>query len=118
AGTTLRGILTCVGQIRQHCETPVVLYSYLNPIMQFGSDRFHQEAASAGVDGLLILDLPPEEEIEESTHGLVHIRLIAPTTPPQRMAQIADNAQGFLYYVSREGVTGARDNVAASLEKQ
>ena len=118
AGTTIRGVLDCVRQIRQHCQTPIVLYSYLNPIMQFGLDRFHEQGATAGVDGLLILDLPPEEETIGSTHGLAHIRLIAPTTSTERMAQIARNAQGFLYYVSREGVTGVRDDVAASLGNQ
>lgn len=118
AGTTIRRVFDCVRLIRQHCETPIVLYSYLNPIMQYGFDRFHEEAAAAGVDGLLVLDLPPEEEIEGSTHGLAHIRLIAPTTSPERMARIAANAHGFLYYVSREGVTGVSNSVSASLEKQ
>ena len=66
----------------------------------------------------MILDLPPEEEIDGRIHGLAHIRLIAPTTPPERMKQIAGKAQGFLYYVSREGVTGVRESVAAGLEKQ
>jgi len=118
AGTTVGGVLDCVRQIRQQCETPIVLYTYLNPIMQFGFGQFHQQASAAGVDGLLILDLPPEEDTDTSIYGLAHIRLIAPTTPVERMAEIAGNAQGFLYYVSREGVTGVRDNVAASLEKQ
>ena len=118
SGTTIRGVFDCVRQIRQNSETAIVLYSYLNPILQFGFDQFHQQAAAAGVDGLLILDLPPEEEPEGSTHGLAHIRLIAPTTSPQRIADIVRNADGFLYYVSREGVTGVRDNVAASLGNQ
>jgi len=118
AGTTIGGVLDCVRQIRQHCQTPIVLYSYLNPMLQFGFDQFHEQASAAGVDGLLILDLPPEEESLGSTQGLAHIRLIAPTTPPERMAQIAQDAQGFLYYVSREGVTGVRDDVAASLGNQ
>jgi tryptophan synthase alpha chain len=115
AGTTIRGVFDCVRQIRQNGETPIVLYSYLNPILQFGFDQFHQQAAAAGVDGLLVLDLPPEEEPEGSTHGLSHIRLIAPTTAPPRIADIVRNADGFLYYVSREGVTGTRDDIAASL---
>ena len=117
AGTTIAGVLDCVRQIRQHCQTPVVLYTYLNPIMQFGFGQFHQQASAAGVDGVLILDLPPEEDTDTSIHGLAHIRLIAPTTPAERMAEIARNADGFLYYVSREGVTGVRDNVATSLEQ-
>jgi tryptophan synthase alpha chain len=88
----------------------------LNPIFQFGADKFHREAESAGIDGLLILDLPPEEDVDFSRSDVLHIRLIAPTTPPKRIEQIARRAKGFLYYVSREGVTGARDSVASSLE--
>jgi len=118
AGATVRGVLECVGQIRRQSDIPIVLYTYLNPIVQFGFERFHQEAAAAGVDGLLILDLPPEEETQSSSFGLAHIRLIAPTTSPERIATISRGAEGFLYYVSREGVTGVRDSVASSLEAQ
>ena len=118
AGATVRGVLECVGQIRKQSDIPIVLYTYLNPILQFGFDRFHQEAADAGVDGLLILDLPPEEETAPPSFGLAHIRLIAPTTSPERIAKISKNAEGFLYYVSREGVTGVRDSIASSLEGQ
>jgi tryptophan synthase alpha chain len=118
AGATARGVLECVRQIRNESEIPIVLYSYLNPIIQFGFERFDQEAAAAGVDGLLILDLPPEEESGVFRHQLPHIRLIAPTTSPDRIRQIAENAEGFLYYVSREGVTGVRGDLASSLESQ
>jgi tryptophan synthase alpha chain len=117
-GTTVRGVLNCARQIRAESPIPIVLYTYLNPIVQFGFDRFHEEAAAAGVDGLLILDLPPEEEPQAPTHGLAHIRLIAPTTPAERIAQIASQARGFIYYVSREGVTGAGETIAATLGKQ
>ncbi len=95
-----------------------MLYTYLNPIFQFGLREFHREAAAAGVDGLLILDLPPEEDVEIDSTDPVHIRLIAPTTPRDRVAQIVRRAKGFLYYVSREGVTGAREKVAASLPEK
>jgi len=118
AGTSLRGVLDCVRDIRSKSEIPIVLYTYLNPVIQFGFDEFHAEAIKAGVDGLLILDLPPEEENNVSSRQLPHIRLIAPTTPRERIAQIAQNAQGFLYYVSREGVTGVRDNVSTGLQQQ
>jgi tryptophan synthase alpha chain len=117
AGTTLAGVLKCVQRIREKTEIPIVLYTYLNPIVQFGLQRFDDAARTAGVDGLLILDLPPEEELAGAVPGLPHIRLIAPTTSRERMAKIAEDAQGFLYYVSREGVTGARDTVAESLEQ-
>jgi tryptophan synthase alpha chain len=117
AGATVRGVFDCVREIRTKSQIPIVLYSYLNPIFQFGVEEFHQEAANAGVDGLLILDLPPEEEVGwSSCDGPIHIRLIAPTTPPERMQKIAASARGFLYYVSREGVTGAQQTIASSLK--
>jgi len=115
AGATVQGVLDCVRQIRQRSQMPIVLYTYLNPVFQFGFERFHQEADRAGVDGLLILDLPPEEEIEPPTDRPLHIRLIAPTTPPERVQRICHRANGFIYYVSREGVTGVQSDVATSL---
>jgi tryptophan synthase alpha chain len=130
AGATVPGVLDCVRKIRATSEIPIVLYTYLNPVLQFGFDEFHREAAAAGVDGVLILDLPPEEDWDEhstsnaqypmfnkdkNSVGLIHIRLIAPTTPTDRVRAIAKNATGFLYYVSREGVTGARESIADSL---
>ena len=131
AGTTVAGVFDFVREIRRRSQIPIVLYSYLNPIFQFGAEKFHQEAAIAGIDGLLILDLPPEEDLleldclKQSSPGsrvteqdVIHIRLIAPTTPADRMKEIAKSAKGFLYYVSREGVTGARDSIATSLPQK
>ena len=124
AGTTARGVLDCVREIRRKSQIPIVLYSYLNPIFQFGAGKFHREAQDAGVDGLLILDLPPEEDGGDvaaggiATGNILHIRLVAPTTPTDRMKKIAKSAKGFLYYVSREGVTGARDSIATSLPQK
>lgn len=124
AGTTIRGVFDCVREIREKSQIPIVLYGYLNPIFQFGIDKFHLEAEQAGVDGLLILDLPFEEDLDQGKPGgfrpsslkePIHIRLIAPTTPLARSRQIAKGAKGFLYYVSREGVTGAQDSIARSL---
>jgi tryptophan synthase alpha chain len=115
AGATVRGVLDCVREIRKSSHIPIVLYSYLNPIFQFSFDKFHREAEAAGVDGLLILDLPPEEDVEIATGNVLHIRLVAPTTPADRMAKIAAAAKGFLYYVSREGVTGAQETISSSL---
>src|ERR1700682_443689 len=112
AGATSRGVLECVRKIRKQSEIPIVLYTYLNPIFQFGLAEFHRAAETAGVDGLLILDLPPEEDVDLPAGNLIHIRLIAPTTPPDRVAAIAKGAKGFLYYISREGVTGARDTIS------
>lgn len=124
SGTTIRGVFDCVREIRRQSQVPIVLYSYLNPIFQFGGDKFHREAEAAGVDGLLILDLPPEEDGGETAAGglgsgnVIHIRLIAPTTSTDRIEKIVEGAKGFLYYVSREGVTGTRDSIASSLPEK
>ena len=119
SGTTTSGVLKLVSQIRERSQIPLVLFAYLNPIYAYGFERFHKDAAAAGVDGILLLDLPPHEaclnqELTE-THGLQQIRLIAPTTPPERVHEIASQATGFIYYVSREGVTGAQTNLAESI---
>ena len=113
AGSTVPGVLDCIRQIRRQSQIPIVLYTYLNPIFQFGFERFHGEANEAGVDGLLLLDLPPEED--QPNERPLHIRLIAPTTPPERIEQICARAAGFIYYVSREGVTGEQSSIASSL---
>src|SRR3954451_3026559 len=113
AGATVPGVLECVRQIRRRSEIPIVLYSYLNPLFQFGFEKFHRDAAGAGVDGLLILDLPPEED--QPGDDPLHVRLVAPTTPDERIGRICANAAGFIYYVSREGVTGAQSSIAASV---
>ncbi|MDQ3623428.1 MAG: tryptophan synthase subunit alpha [Verrucomicrobiota bacterium] len=119
AGTTVRGVLDCIRGIRRDSQIPIVLYTYMNPIYRFGFEAFHRDAENAGVDGLLILDLPPDEDVRNAelsqNTGLKRIRLIAPTTPPARIAQLTRNASGFVYYVSREGVTGERADVAATL---
>ena len=120
SGTTVRGVLTCVADIRRQTELPIVLYTYMNPIFRYGFEQFHVDAEAAGVDGLLILDLPPEEEFEKrpTSTAMKRIRLIAPTTPPERIARITGQASGFVYYVSREGVTGERTEIAASLRER
>ena len=114
-GATVQKVLDCVREIRKASQIPIVLYTYMNPIFQYGWKEFHDAAHKAGVDGLLILDLPPEEDVEAVSDDLYHVRLIAPTTPPERMRRIAEKARGFIYYVSREGVTGAGQGIAASL---
>lgn len=114
-GATVRGVLDCVRRIRSESEMPIVLYTYLNPMVQFGLDAFYREAEDAGVDGLLILDLPPDEDVEVRSDAIAHIRLVAPTTPPERLQQICARSAGFIYYVSREGVTGVQTSVAASI---
>jgi len=119
AGATTLKVLECVRNIRRTCQVPIVLYTYLNPIYRYGFRKFQEDALAAGVDGLLILDLPPDEASNNSGFEILpdlkQIRLIAPTTPDARIAQLTKNASGFLYYVSREGVTGERAEIAESL---
>ncbi|MEX0451272.1 tryptophan synthase subunit alpha [Spiribacter sp. 218] len=124
-GTGLVGVLEMVREFRrQDQDTPVVLMGYLNPIEQIGYRRFARDAAAAGVDGVLTVDLPPEESHELvpaiAEHDLDPIWLVAPTTRPERIRAICDQARGFVYYVSLKGVTGAAtldvDDVAAHVE--
>jgi tryptophan synthase alpha chain len=119
SGTTPPLILETVKRIRETSQIPVVLYVYFNILHRFGLARFIQAAAIAGVDGLLVLDLPPEEsENYESLMrdaGLSVIYLIAPTTPEDRIELIVRRATGFIYYVSREGVTGMQSKVSTTI---
>lgn len=122
AGTNVAGVLEIVRAVRRSSEIPIVLFTYLNPVYVYGFDRFHADAAAAGADGLLILDLPPDEAARNpelaGAHGLLDIRLIAPTTPPGRMEIIARSAEGFIYYVSREGVTGEQASLPQTISAQ
>jgi tryptophan synthase alpha chain len=122
AGATVAGVLDAVREIRRGSQIPIVLFTYLNPVYVYGFDKFHADASAAGADGLLILDLPPDEAARNAelmkSHGLLSIRLIAPTTPPERMELIAKSAEGFIYYVSREGVTGEQSSLAADISSQ
>ncbi len=122
AGTNVGSVLEIIRQIRATSELPLVLFTYLNPVYIYGYERFIADAASAGADGLLILDLPPDEAERNAelagSQGLRSIRLIAPTTPPERMELIAKSAEGFIYYVSREGVTGEQTTLSQSIASQ
>lgn len=119
SGTTPPKVLDTVAAIRRQAQVPVVLYLYFNLVHRYGLERFIQDAARAGVDGLLVLDLPPEEAADYDRlmrqAGLCAIWLIAPTTPPERIARIVQLGTGFIYYVSREGVTGMQDKVAETV---
>jgi len=112
AGTTLAGVLAMVARVRQHTNVPIVLMGYFNPVFRYGAAAFARDAAAAGVDGLLLVDLPPEEAEEIHPHlrgaGIDLITLLAPTTPAERMVRLAGAGEGFLYYVSMTGVTGSR----------
>jgi tryptophan synthase alpha chain len=119
SGTTPLKVLETVAAIRRQSQIPIVLYIYFNLMHRHGLERFVNDAARAGVDGLLALDLPPEEsgnyEALMAKAGLCVIYLIAPTTPGPRIKLIARRATGFIYYVSREGVTGMQKNVSDSI---
>jgi len=112
AGTTLEGVLEMVRRVRAHTNVPIVLMGYYNPIFRFGPERFAREASEAGIDGLLLVDLPDEESGELrgllSAAGIDQIMLLAPTTPAARRDRLAAQGQGFIYYVSMTGVTGVQ----------
>ena len=119
AGMTLDATFDLVQTIRAYAPVPVVLFTYANIVFRQGWDRFTARAAGAGADGLLVVDLPPEESGDLSAaaarHGLDLIRLIAPTTSAARRRQILAGASGFVYLVAVEGVTGVRDDLPAHL---
>jgi tryptophan synthase alpha chain len=120
SGTTLSGILRLVARKRATLDTPIVLFTYFNPIHARGVEAFAEQAASSGVDGVLCVDLPPDEAQEELVpalreHGVDSIFLLAPTSDRARLRKIARASTGFVYYVSRTGVTGVRDRLAPEL---
>jgi tryptophan synthase alpha chain len=118
-GVTLGAVLELLADFRARHETPVVLFSYLNPILAWGAERFCEAAAAAGAQGVLLTDLPMggDRELEAVLEAspLALVRLVAPTTPPERAAQIAERAQGFIYYIARLGVTGAGRDLRGGL---
>ncbi len=122
SGATPPKVLETVAAIRRQSQIPIVLYIYFNLIHRVGLERFVKDAANAGVDGLLVLDLPPEEsgnyEALMRKAGLCPIYLVAPTTPDDRIKLIVQRGSGFIYYVSREGVTGMQAKVADNLASQ
>jgi len=119
AGTTLSGVLKMVESIRRKSDVALVLFSYYNPVLQMGIERFARTAADAGADGVLITDLTPEEAGDYrrivQAHSLDTIFLAAPTSTDERLARIADVTSGFLYLISRTGVTGTRDSLPEDL---
>jgi len=116
SGTTLVKILASVKNIREKCDVPILLMGYFNPVYIYGAEKFCKDAVAAGVDGVLIVDLPPEESEEfsrfASAAGLDFIPLLTPTSDPSRIKKIRKIGSGFIYYVSVAGVTGARASVA------
>jgi len=119
-GMTLKRTLDMVRAFREtDGDTPIILMGYYNPIHNHGAERFARDAAAAGVDGLITVDLPPEEEDElrlpAEAAGLRLIRLIAPTTPDARLPYVLEHAGGFIYYVSITGITGTREADASAV---
>jgi len=116
AGTTLAGVLDLLERLRPELQAPFVIFSYANPILRMGAERFADRAKAAGVDGVLVLDLPIEEA--DSFRNMLAARridtilLLSPTTSDERLRKAASLGSGFLYAISRLGVTGARDHVA------
>lgn len=120
SGTTLTAVLETIGRLRGDLGVPIVLFSYANPILRIGLERFAGQARDAGVDGVLVLDLPIEEAGEFRTlmasHGIDTILLLSPTTTDDRLRKAAALGSGFLYAISRLGVTGAREAIAEGAE--
>jgi len=118
---SLEAILTLVQKVRTRIETPIVLFGYYNPFYQYGLKKLCSAARQAGVDGLLVVDLPPEEAMnlkqEAQDQQLDMIFLLAPTSTDERIRRVAQLASGFIYYVSVTGVTGARESLAAMIDK-
>jgi tryptophan synthase alpha chain len=119
AGTTLETVLDIARQIRAKSEVPLLLFTYLNPVLRYGLDRLGNDAAAAGIDGCLLIDASVEEAESYATamhaHGLDTVFLAAPTSTQRRLELVARYSTGFVYLVSRTGVTGERDSLSASV---
>lgn len=119
AGTTLPKILATVKSARRNTQIPIILMGYYNPLFMYGIERFVADAVAAGVDGVLVVDLPPEEASEfkavADRSGLAVIFLLTPTSDEERIGKVARLGSGFIYYVSVTGVTGARSTIAETL---
>jgi tryptophan synthase alpha chain len=117
---TLTDVLECVARVRARIGIPIVLFSYFNPLLQYGEERFAADARQAGVDGVLVTDLIPEEaeswSLRLREQDIDPIFLVAPTTSDARLSSIAQQARGFVYAISRTGVTGARDQFPLAAE--
>ena len=119
-GVTVHDALACARNVRKHIDVPIVLFSYFNPLLQFGPESFTSATREAGIDAVLVTDLIPEEAESWTRnllgHGLDPIFLVAPTTSDERLAHLAQQAHGFIYAISRAGVTGERDEMTRDAE--
>jgi|SRR5215831_19335325 len=120
-GFGLADVLQTVSLARVQTDVPIILFSYFNPLLQFGLERLAREAKAAGIDGVLVTDLAPEEAGDFNSvlqaNGLDMIFLIAPTSTDERLRLVSERASGFIYAVSRAGITGAREEMSAEAEK-
>jgi tryptophan synthase alpha chain len=120
-GTTLQDVIDMAAEFRRRSDVPIVLFSYLNPLLRYGIDRFADAAATAGIGGVLFTDVIEDEAAEISKRladkNIDLISLIAPTTTDARLRTICENARGFVYAVSRAGVTGAKDSMTSDAER-
>ncbi|MFA4030348.1 MAG: hypothetical protein GDYSWBUE_002041 [Candidatus Fervidibacterota bacterium] len=121
AGTTIQSLLSAVSEIREHTDIPLIFMSYFNPVLQYGLERFAMDCASVGVDGVLITDLPPEEAGEwievASRCSIDTVFLLAPTSTDERVKKVALVSTGFIYCVSRTGITGERERLPKDLSE-
>lgn len=121
SGVNLKQILALAARMRRAFQTPMILFSYANPLFRYGYEKLCRDAAQAGIDGLLVVDLPFEESAEllapMKRHGLLFIQLIAPTTSPERARRLLAEADGFVYYILVKGVTGARKQSALNTKR-
>lgn len=119
AGADMNGVIELVREFRKSHETPIVLFTYLNPVYNYGFKDFNKDFTDAGADGVLLLDLPPDEAVLNKElqveSSLKQITLIAPTTPEDRVKQLAEASEGFIYALSRSGVTGSQSAPSASI---
>ncbi|MFA7231304.1 MAG: tryptophan synthase subunit alpha [Victivallaceae bacterium] len=122
AGTCLKDIIPMAADIRRKSNAPIILFSYYNVILAYGLEKLAQDCVAAGIDGWLVVDVPLEERYEIlpllKSHGLSLIPLVAPTTPPERAQKIVQDADGFVYYITVKGVTGARQQIASDLAEK
>ena len=120
-GTTLKDVLELVKDVRKRSQIPIILFGYYNPIFAYGTERFAKDVKKAGADGILVVDLPPEEASELKAHtdsaGLDLVFLLTPTSDDNRMQLVAEKASGFIYYVSVAGITGARKELSGTIQK-
>lgn len=119
---TLHNVVELVGHLRRNTEVPILLFTYFNPVLAYGYEAFAKDCAAAGVDGVLCVDLPPEESEDYKKHmdanGLATVYLLSPTSTEERIALVAENSTGFVYYVSRAGVTGVRSDVQTGVQEK